>query len=74
MAPTRRFRMTDPLPAPPPSLRPATVADAPAIAALARKTFTDTFGHLYSPENLAAFLSIHTPENWAAEIADPAYC
>ena len=56
-----------------PAIRPATVADAPVIAALARQTFADTFGHLYSPENLAAFLSIHTPENWAAEIADPAY-
>lgn len=56
-----------------PGLRPATVADAAAIAALARQTFTDTFGHLYSPENLAAFLSIHTTENWAGEIVDPAF-
>lgn len=56
-----------------PILRPATIADAPVIAALARQTFTDTFGHLYSPDNLAAFLTIHTPENWAAEIADPRF-
>lgn len=56
-----------------PVLRPATPEDAPAIAALARQTFADTFGHLYSPENLAAFLTVHTPENWAAEIADPRY-
>ncbi|MEH3048537.1 GNAT family N-acetyltransferase [Sphingomonas adhaesiva] len=56
-----------------PTLRTATAADAPVIASLARQTFADTFGHLYSPENLASFLAIHTPENWAAEIADPRY-
>lgn len=54
-------------------IRSATSADAPVIAALARQTFSDTFGHLYSAENLAAFLAIHTTENWAAEIADPAF-
>ena len=56
-----------------PIIRPAAPADAPMIAALARQTFADTFGHLYSPENLAAFLTVHTPENWAAEIADGRY-
>lgn len=54
-------------------LRPATPADAAAVADLARRSFTETFGHLYSPENLAVFLNRHTAANWADEIADPAY-
>jgi ribosomal protein S18 acetylase RimI-like enzyme len=56
-----------------PTLRDAVPADAPAVAALARQTFSETFGHLYRPEDLAAFLENHTPERWAAELADPAY-
>jgi diamine N-acetyltransferase len=55
------------------TLRPATPADAAAIAQVARASFTETFGHLYSPENLAAFLRQHTTVEWAAQIADPAY-
>jgi diamine N-acetyltransferase len=55
------------------TLRVPTPADAPALAAAARDTFTETFGHLYAPEDLAAFLEQHTPEAWAAQIADPAY-
>jgi RimJ/RimL family protein N-acetyltransferase len=55
------------------TLRPVTAADAPALAQVARASFAETFGHLYAPENLAAFLEQHTPENWAAQIADPAY-
>ncbi len=37
-------------------LRPASVADLPELIALARQSFSDAFGHLYAPENLAAFL------------------
>ncbi len=39
-----------------PAIRRATTHDASALAALARDTFVETFGHLYRPEDLAAFL------------------
>jgi GNAT superfamily N-acetyltransferase len=51
--------------------RTATPADASALAALGRETFVETFGHLYTPENLAAFLENHADERWAHELADP---
>ena len=54
------------------TLRTPAPADAPALAALARDSFTETFGHLYSPANLAAFLAGHTTDGWAATIASPA--
>src|SRR5262249_28865115 len=37
--------------------RDAVKDDAAAAAAFARATFVDTFGHLYPPEDLAAFLA-----------------
>ena len=37
------------------------------------RSFTETFGHLYSPDNLAAFLVNHSEANWRMELADPAY-
>ena len=37
-------------------LRPATEADVPALAALARDSFVAAFGHLYRPPDLALFL------------------
>lgn len=50
--------------------RYATLADAPALAHLGAETFVAAFGHLYKPEDLAAFLaSVHTPEAVGAEIA-----
>jgi ribosomal protein S18 acetylase RimI-like enzyme len=53
-------------------LRPATPADAPALAALGRDAFVDKFGHLYSPENLAAFLEgSHSEAKVAKELSDP---
>lgn len=53
-------------------LRPATPADAPALARLGRDSFIDKFGHMYRPEDLAAFLDeIHSDEAVAKEIADP---
>lgn len=55
------------------TLRPASAADAPAIAALMRDCFTATFGHLYAPEDLSAFLDGLTLERWRAEIADAAF-
>jgi ribosomal protein S18 acetylase RimI-like enzyme len=50
--------------------RAATPADAPALARLGADTFVAAFGHLYRPEDLAAFLAeVHSPEAVAAEIA-----
>lgn len=46
--------------------------DAEAIAMLARDSFTETFGHLYTPENLAAFLSGYDTDAWVAVLGDPA--
>jgi len=54
-------------------LRDAGPDDAAILARLGRETFTETFGHLYSPENLAAFLEVHSEENWRRELADPAF-
>lgn len=53
--------------------RDATPEDAKILAELGRATFTETFGHLYSAENLAAFLETHSPERWRGELSDPAY-
>jgi GNAT superfamily N-acetyltransferase len=39
----------------------------------ARRSFTETFGHLYTPENLSAFLQTHNQADWAAQLTDPAY-
>lgn len=54
-------------------LRDAMPGDAAPVAALARRTFTETFGHLYRPEDLAAFLATHTEDRWRTELGDPAY-
>lgn len=53
--------------------RTATSADAEALAKLGAETFTDTFGHLYQPDDLEIFLQNHSPTNWAKELADPAF-
>lgn len=54
-------------------VRPATPADAPVIAAIYLETFLDTFGHLYTDANRDAFLADKRPEDFAAQIVDPAY-
>lgn len=52
--------------------RDATVADAAALGAFAQATFTETFGHLYPPEDLAAFVGAkYRADVIGAEIADP---
>ncbi|TYT23055.1 GNAT family N-acetyltransferase [Luteimonas viscosa] len=38
------------------AIRRATVEDAATLSTLAARTFTETFGHLYPPEDLATFL------------------
>ena len=54
-------------------LRPARPGDAAVLAALGRRTFAETFGHLYRPEDLAAFLETHSEEKWRAELSDAAF-
>jgi ribosomal protein S18 acetylase RimI-like enzyme len=53
--------------------RDATLADAALLADIGRATFTETFGHLYEPADLQAFLASHTPAAWQAELADRNY-
>lgn len=53
--------------------RDAVPADAAALKTLARATFTETFGHLYSAEDLVAFLETHSEEKWLEELSDPAF-
>lgn len=51
-------------------LRPATPADAPALAKLGAETFVAAFGDLYTPHDLAAFLAdVHNPEAVVEEIS-----
>lgn len=53
-------------------LRPACSDDIPALAALGRDSFVAKFGHMYRPEDLAAFLAeTHSESAVAAELADP---
>jgi len=52
--------------------RDATAADAEALAAFAEMTFTDTFGHLYPPEDLATFVGAkYHADVLRTELADP---
>lgn len=52
--------------------RDATAADAEALAAFAEMTFTETFGHLYPPEDLTAFVEAkYRAGVIGGEIADP---
>ena len=51
--------------------RNARAEDAAALAAFSRDTFVETFGHLYPPEDLAAFLAAkYGTEIQGQEIAD----
>jgi ribosomal protein S18 acetylase RimI-like enzyme len=55
-----------------PTIRRATPADAPALAALAARTFRDTFGADNRPEDLSLHLATaYGPEQQAREIQDP---
>ena len=56
-----------------PIIRRATANDAPALATLARRTFTDAFAADNSPEDLAEFLdATYSTAIQASELADPA--
>lgn len=57
----------------PVDLRTPAPDEAAIIAGLARRCFTETFGHLYRPDDLALFLQGHSPENWHRELTDPAF-
>jgi hypothetical protein len=48
--------------------RDATPADAAVLAEIGRRSFVETFGHLYTPEDLAAFLANHNEANWRGEL------
>ena len=53
-------------------LRRATLEDADALSALAPTCFTQTFGHLYAPDDLDRFIhEAYSPEVLRAELTDP---
>jgi GNAT superfamily N-acetyltransferase len=55
-------------------IRRAAAGDADVLAALGAQTFVESFGHLYSPQDLQAFLDeSHAPAAYARLLADPAY-
>ena len=54
------------------TVRRAATHDAAELARLAAATFTETFGHLYPPADLASYLaSAHTQAAWMKTLADP---
>lgn len=53
-------------------IRRAGSADAAALAALGTGTFVETFGHLYTPEDLCAFLAqAHSETAYARLLGEP---
>ncbi|MGD9598594.1 MAG: N-acetyltransferase family protein [Steroidobacteraceae bacterium] len=53
------------------TIRRATTADAFTLGDIGGRTFTETFGHLYPPGDLAAFLqSAHAPDAWHRRLQD----
>lgn len=48
--------------------RTASPDDAERVVALFHGCFRDTFGHLYKPQDLAAFLDGHRPEHWRDQL------
>ena len=58
---------------PQPTIRRAGSADAEVLARIGAETFTDTFGHLYAPNDLAQFLvEAYGLDRTRADLADPA--
>lgn len=53
--------------------RDASPNDAALLSLLGRRSFTETFGHLYTPENLSSFLLSHNEDGWRGELSDPAF-
>lgn len=57
----------------PPIIRRAAPADVETLSNIGAETFTETFGHLYPPEDLAAFLEdAYGLEKTRHDLADPA--
>jgi ribosomal protein S18 acetylase RimI-like enzyme len=53
-------------------IRRATPADAQALSTIGARTFTETFAHLYPPQDLAAFLaSAYGMERTVRDLNDP---
>ncbi len=56
------------------TIRRAAVDDAPALAELGAATFIESFGQLYGPADLQAFLDeSHSVRAYGKALADPAY-
>lgn len=56
-----------------PIIRRAASSDACVLAELGARTFSDTFAHLYPPEDLAAFLAeAYSLERTEQDLSDPA--
>lgn len=56
-----------------PVIRRADPSDAAVLAELGARTFSDTFAHLYPPEDLSAFLAeAYSLERTKADLTDPA--
>ncbi|WP_333586895.1 GNAT family N-acetyltransferase [Phenylobacterium sp.] len=55
-------------------IRRATSRDCGALARIGRATFTDTFGHLYAPEDLETFLTHAYGEAYLADLLDDPAC
>ncbi len=56
-----------------PTILRATPDDAEALSRIAAATFTETFGHLYPPEDLRDFLAeVYAVSKARADLADPA--
>jgi diamine N-acetyltransferase len=53
--------------------RDASAEDAAALDCIFNTTFCKTFGHLYRPEDLNAFLWSFGLSDWQAQFGDPAY-
>ena len=41
------------------------------MSRIGAQTFVDTFGHLYAPHDLEAFLDVHSEANWREELDNP---
>lgn len=55
------------------AIRRATPDDAVILSKLGAATFTETFGHLYTAEDLQTFLAeSHSRDAWSQKLADPA--
>ena len=56
-----------------PLIRRAGSADAQVLSGIGARTFAETFGHLYPPDDLARFLEdAYSVERTRADLADPA--